>query len=160
VETQERTPGGVRGLSYWSSVRLDFFEQVEDLRAADRRLKPGTKQVAVLVEGRFADGELCVPPRSPAVENHKLPREVVQRGAQVVEDLARYESPLGWYRGKPVHDESVLLGLLVELHREAVSVGIEDRTNGLLEIAKMAFRPPDLQVYSPETGSHDPGAES
>jgi hypothetical protein len=101
VETEQRATVGVCGFSFSSAVWLDFFEQIEDSSAANTRRDVGAKQVTLLVEGRFADGELRALPRSPAVECHKLPRKVVQGGAEVVEELADDEAPLGWYGGSP-----------------------------------------------------------
>jgi hypothetical protein len=49
--------------------------------------------LACLVEWGFPDGKLCLLGRVTVIEEHKLPREIVERRAQVMETVTDNEAP-------------------------------------------------------------------
>jgi hypothetical protein len=155
VKDPERAVGIDRGLPVWSSVWLAGFECVEDARVIDLRNESCSVEIALLIEGRLANGEICVVPRLLAVEQYELPRQVVERGPEVVKDFAQKQTPIGRDRGDVMDGIDVLRNLSVVLKAKSVCVRSHDPGDFAFQIGKLTLRPLDLAVNATQiSGTH------
>jgi hypothetical protein len=155
VKDPERAVGIDPAFPVWSSVWLACFEGVEDARVIDLRNESCSIEIALLIEGRLANGEICVVPRLLAVEQYELPRQVVERGPEVVKDFAQKQAPIGRDHGNVMDGIDVLRNLSVVLKAKSVCVRPHDPGDFAFQIGKLALCPLDLAVNAAQiSGTH------
>jgi len=87
------------------------------LRMHDGHLPPG--------RGHHRAGALCLPGGVSAAQEHKLPKEVVERGPQVVAEFGNDQPDTG-IRRVPAHVEDVLAGPAVGVTKDAAILIYEE----------------------------------
>jgi hypothetical protein len=129
-----------------SKVWLDFFECLEDVRAADARPELRRRHNAILwTEGQIADGELRLIRRILSVESDELPRQMVESRSQVVDGVSDNETPIR-VDGRDSEDSvNILSALTLIIKGEEITVAMEDNGKDRFQIGQVALRPANLR---------------
>lgn len=158
-EPVEHVEHGAFGISWLSRlpcelVRLYGFDRVDDLLTGDLRYASRAWSTRLRC-GREADGELCVLVGDGTVEYHELPREMVQRGPHIRQEVAQDETPLGLHRGDSLNLVDVLRWVTVKLSDEALTVGVQGIGKSVVEIASMETGPVEFGPHTVQWRAHD-----
>jgi hypothetical protein len=90
----------------------------------------------------------------PAVQDHKLPGEMVKSGPEIVDHVADEQAPLRIHRREAVHAQDVLASVTVHSAYEPIRVHREHAFDGLGECGEMGLRPLDLRVNAAKVRCH------
>jgi hypothetical protein len=88
----------------------------------------------------FVDGELCIPGGLSAAKEHELPKEIVQRGPQVVAELGHDQSDtgIGWWSAET---ENILAHIAIEVTDDAAVFIVQEDAPFAVECGQVLVRP-------------------
>jgi hypothetical protein len=134
----------------YSSVRLAFFEKFDDLCMFDRGLELCADEISLLAEGCLTQGKVSLIARLLSCEQNELPRQVIEGGTEVIENLTDKKSPLRELSRNAKDAVEILTRLRIELELETLSTGGQGLLDGRLKLVHLAIRPLDLLSDSGE----------
>lgn len=157
VETMD----DVQRVSCWipSLVRLERIEDfLQPLRNTGCDLD-ASSPIPVGGGCDVQDGEVRVSRRVSASGDDRLPGEMVERRAQVVDCIAKDRAQDRVQRGNPLDGKNVLRSIFVALSYNSISVRGHDCLGLFVKVVKVGVCPPDLDAHAGQI-KHDYPSEA
>ena len=155
MQLPKRVPFKLMRFGELPAVRLAFFKRVQNLPAFDLRYEIGADELAIPIEGRRSNGKLSLFPRRSPVKKNKLPSKMIQSRSEGIKDLSSNKAPLPVDHREIMHAVDLLRTLPVTLDADAVSIGIDLGLDRPLDVGKMCFSSPELELHTRQIQRHD-----